>query len=552
MIVINHKLFFAVSAFVSSLVLVPLLFSVRPIGIKKIGIYALGFFIVTFALFLYANFFNDHSVFSLGNYFLTLGVAIQTIGIRKFYNQSSLWLLIVPCTLASEVLGFYFFRIDPHYPSRLKCFTFFLAIFVFIQFYTVVRYGSKSFTNRLLSASLGIEFLVYLIRFSTLFIPHLVPSSPVAFSIIQISYIFVFSAVVPLTAICLMINGAHLLQEKYISEEKKKSQQKTETIGFISHDLRAPLATISGYTAMLLKDANDEQRKSLLSIQRSIDYQLGLVDELQVFSKVELQPLHLKPIPTDLPRLLNEISEYALALCSQQRNSYHYEPFPGLPIAVQMDGNRLQQVLLNLLSNAAKFTHDGAVTLSVTSETASGYCRLYFAVSDTGPGIDLTQGVDIFGAFQQIQATSNSTGLGLFIAQRIVSEMGGTLSVESSPGHGCRFSFNLRVPVSSTGSYRPDARFCTPQPTYPFPAHAAETRPLSPTDIKDHLGNESLEELASYALHGRLTDIENWMERHAKEIAASQFATLLHELLDQFDFAGIHTLALVEQRRSGT
>jgi len=113
MIVINHKLFFAVSAFVSSLVLVPLLFSVRPIGVKKIGIYALGFFIVTFALFLYANFFNDHSVFSLGNYFLTLGVAIQTIGIRKFYNQSSLWLLIVPCTLASEVLGFYFFRIDP-------------------------------------------------------------------------------------------------------------------------------------------------------------------------------------------------------------------------------------------------------------------------------------------------------------------------------------------------------------------------------------------------------------------------------------------------------
>jgi len=185
MIVINHKLFFAVSAFVSSLVLVPLLFSVRPIGIKKIGIYALGFFIVTFALFLYANFFNDHSVFSLGNYFLTLGVAIQTIGIRKFYNQSSLWLLIVPCTLASEVLGFYFFRIDPHYPSRLKCFTFFLAIFVFIQFYTVIRYGSKSFTNRLLSASLGIEFLVYLIRFSTLFIPHLVPSSPLLFQLFR-------------------------------------------------------------------------------------------------------------------------------------------------------------------------------------------------------------------------------------------------------------------------------------------------------------------------------------------------------------------------------
>lgn len=552
--VINHKLFFAVSAFASTLVLIPLLIFIRQIGFKRIGLYALGFFVTTLAVFLYAGWFNDHtSYFSLGNYVLTLGVAIQTIGIRKFYYRPSLWLLIVPCTLISEFLLFWFLRINPNYPNRLTGFTFFLFIFVLIQFLTVIRYSDKSFISRLLSASLAIECLVYLIRCGTLFIPSLVPADPAAFSLIQLAYIFVFSTIVPLTAICLMINGSHLLQEKSIFDAKTKNQQKTETLGYISHDLRAPLATISGYTSLLLNDATDAQRKSLLSIQRNIDYQLGLIDELQAFSKVELQPLTIQPTAIDLPLLLNDISEYTNSLCSLRKNSFCYQPPDGLPRMVHLDGKRLQQVLLNLLSNATKFTHDGMVTLSVTAEPKGDICVLHFAVSDTGIGIDLSQNVDIFGAFQQIQATSGSTGLGLFIAQRIVSAMGGSLSVASTPGEGSTFSFELSAPVvtAPNSGWSDIGPPLSATPPRPLP-QATREAPQARADIDNHIGDEALDELANLALHGRFTDIEHWIERHIKEAAHSPFADALRDLLDQFDFPGIHALTLRSRSHSNT
>ncbi|WP_423454944.1 sensor histidine kinase [Ottowia sp. VDI28] len=415
---------------------------------------------------------------------------------------------------------------------------FFLFIFIFIQFFTVIRHGDKSFINRLLSTSLAIECLVYLIRCVTLFIPSLVPTGPAeSSSFIQIAYIFVFSAVMPLTAICLMINGTHLLQQRSIFDAREKNQQKTETLGYISHDLRAPLMTISGYAELLLNDATEAQRKSLLSIQRNIKYQLGLIDELQVYSKLELTPLAINPTETDFLFLLDDVSEYAITLCSGQKNCFRRQLPERVPKLISLDGNRLKQVLLNLLSNAAKFTHDGVVTLSVSLESEEEGSALHFAVSDTGIGIDLPLDVDIFGALQQIQATSGSTGLGLLIAQRILSAMGSTLRVSSTLGEGSTFSFALSIPAirdsDSNWSVVPqrEARYGE------LPQDPVLTGQALPEEL-------ALNELANLAQHGRLTDIENWIECHCQEAAHAPFVALLNRMLEQFDFSGIQALAL--------
>lgn len=319
-------------------------------------------------------------------------------------------------------------------------------------------------------------------------------------------------------------------------DAQAKDRQKVEVLGYIGHDLRAPLATISGYSALLLADASEKQHKLLQTIQRSVKYQLDLIDELLGYARAELHPLAIEPVATDLPQLLDGISEYASALCSQQNNRFRCQCPDRLPRQIVVDGKRLQQVLLNLISNAAKFTRDGAVTLTVSAGPKGDACILHFTVNDTGIGIDLSQGVDIFGAFQQIQAVNGGTGLGLFIVQRILSAMDGSLSVASVPGQGTTFSFDLPAPVIGASDSAWSA--LTPRETVPG---GPSTRPAVPGHAMP--ADRALDELASLASHGRLTDIGLWIERHANEAAHAPFIAVLHELLERLDFSGIRALA---------
>ncbi|WP_312463400.1 ATP-binding protein [Comamonas sp.] len=128
-----------------------------------------------------------------------------------------------------------------------------------------------------------------------------------------------------------------------------------------------------------------------------------------------------------------------------------------------------------------------------------------FAVSDTGIGIDLDRGIGIFGAFQQMQEENGSTGLGLFIAQRILSAMGGSLSVTSTAGAGTTFSFSFLAPVIEGPSAEWPVLARTPMQPATQTGDAAPTPNALPAD-------QALEELAHLALHGRLTDIERWIE----------------------------------------
>lgn len=336
-------------------------------------------------------------------------------------------------------------------------------------------------------------------------------------------------------AFCNMhVSALHSDLRAALADIKAKAHQKVEILGYIGHDLRAPLATISGYSSLLLADAHEKQRKHLLTIQRSVKYQLHLIDELLEYAKAELQPLTIRPVTTDLPRLLDDISDYAVALCAQQNNRFRYHPSERMPRQIGLDGKRMQQVLLNLLSNAAKFTRDGVVTLSVTARREGRACVLSFAVSDTGIGIDMSRNVDIFGAFQQMHAASGSTGLGLFIAQRIVSAMGGTLSVASMAGQGATFSFALSVPVDASDADWPVVAQRETEPGEPSPM------PAIPRHVMP--GDHALDELASLALQGRVTDIEHWIERHADEATYAAFMALLLDLLERLDFRGIHAL----------
>ncbi|WP_420213115.1 sensor histidine kinase [Burkholderia aenigmatica] len=318
-------------------------------------------------------------------------------------------------------------------------------------------------------------------------------------------------------------------------------QQKIETLGYVSHDLRAPLSTINGYAKLLLQSATRGQAQLIRSIDRSIRYQLALIDELLAFTKAELQPLGVAPDATDLPGLLDDIGHYALALCAQQDNRFVYRPATPLPRTVSIDGMRLQQVLLNLLSNASKFTRDGTVTLSIHASREGDTWRLLFEVADTGIGIDISGTRDIFRAYQQVQAVNGGTGLGLFIAQRIVGAMGGELAVASQPGAGTAFSFAIVAPAVG------HALVPAPELVRRFhPDRDAESNRAAPP--MQGPPDDALAELIRLADNGQLTDIEDWLGQYADEPDYAAFVQDVRERLDALDLTAIGKRAGALQR----
>ncbi|KAE8756478.1 MULTISPECIES: sensor histidine kinase [Paraburkholderia] len=321
---------------------------------------------------------------------------------------------------------------------------------------------------------------------------------------------------------------------------EEKNQQLIETLGYVSHDLRAPLATITGYARQLRDLADSKQVRPIQAIERSVNYQLGLIDELVGYAKTELQPLDIAPVATNLPALLDDIAEYALALCAQLNNQFNYQALTSLPRRLTIDGRRLQQVLLNLLSNASKFTRDGFVTMTVSARLQDDQWHMSFEVADTGIGIDIEAQSKLFTAFRQIQAVNGSTGLGLIIAQRIVNTMGGDLRVSSAPQRGTSFSFGLIAPITEDTDASPSnvAQYSS--------GGSAHIRPQRKHGFAVSAPPESdRQELAVLAKDGRLTDIERWIENMIRiHPSCAAFLTEMRRCLEALDFAGIEALAL--------
>lgn len=292
----------------------------------------------------------------------------------------------------------------------------------------------------------------------------------------------------------------------------EKNRQKTELLAYISHDLRAPLATIVGYAQLLHEGARHNQNPHIDAIVRSTNYQMMLIDELLHYSRAELKPLALTAVPTNTATLLDDIAQQAISLCRQQNNRFECRAASPLPETTLLDGKRLQQVLLNLLSNATKFTRHGVISLHINAEDeeAGNAWRLRCAVSDTGMGIDAEQQATIFKAFEQAKFRPDGVGLGLFIAQNIVEEMGGKLQLQSELDKGSTFSFEIRVssPDHQTIAWSP--------PAYDFvnPAATDTPEPTRPDPVQSgRLPASDCMELAMLARDGNLTEIESWLAR---------------------------------------
>ncbi|MCB1894330.1 MAG: hypothetical protein H6945_07895 [Zoogloeaceae bacterium] len=233
---------------------------------------------------------------------------------------------------------------------------------------------------------------------------------------------------------------------------------KTRFMANVTHELRTPLNAILGYTQLYKQDAPlmAGHGEGISSIDRSAEHLLMMINDILDFSRMGADKLALHPAEVALPSLLETLVEMMEVRARLKGIRLERQFQPGLPAVVLVDEKRLRQVLLNLLGNAVKFTERGGVLFSVerVGHGGDGKARLRFGVLDSGIGIGPSELDSIFIAFRQIDnpiTRAEGSGLGLTISQQLVGLMGSELRVESEPGVGSHFWFDIDVAVLTEG-----------------------------------------------------------------------------------------------------
>ena len=227
------------------------------------------------------------------------------------------------------------------------------------------------------------------------------------------------------------------------------SERKSQFLASMSHELRTPLNAIIGLTEMMVTNAarfgTDKAQEPLRRVNAAGTHLLGLINEVLDLSKIEAGKLELNPEPVNLARLIDEVIGTAGQLAEKNNNRLVVDGAGNLgPITT--DPMRLKQILLNLLSNACKFTKQGEVALHVR-KVVDGHDCIELAVADSGIGMTAEQQAKLFQDFTQADSLTarryGGTGLGLALSRKLARMMGGDVTVTSEPGKGSVFTVRL-------------------------------------------------------------------------------------------------------------
>jgi PAS domain S-box-containing protein len=257
------------------------------------------------------------------------------------------------------------------------------------------------------------------------------------------------------------------------------NRAKSEFLAMISHEIRTPINGIMGMLDLTLDTSlGDEQRDQLGMARSAIDGLRAILDDVLDFSKIEAGRMQLEHAPFSLGQVIDQVVRTVSLRAKRKGLEVLVEDLTGIPDRLMGDASRLSQVLLNLVSNAVKFTDQGTIRIgAATHRLVDQRVRLHAFVADTGPGIPEAKRQAIFQVFEQIDQSltrrHGGTGLGLALCSRLVKLMGGEIWVDGQVGVGSTFHFCLELDVDRTSA---------PPPDQPAPAAAAKPASVVPPE----------------------------------------------------------------------
>ncbi|NJS11995.1 MAG: response regulator [Microcoleus sp. CSU_2_2] len=280
--------------------------------------------------------------------------------------------------------------------------------------------------------------------------------------------------------------------QKAVVAADKANRAKSEFLANMSHELRTPLNAILGFSQVMVRDSslNDRHQQHLEIINRAGEHLLALINDILEMSKIEAGRSQLNEISFNLMHLLETLEEMFRLKAESKKLQLNFEVVDGVPHFVNGDEGKLRQILINLVGNAIKFTETGSVTLRVKKKVEESLAvetavhkrealasptsftpeansirpvlLLQFEIEDTGSGIAAEEMNKLFEPFEQTktgQKSQQGTGLGLSISRKFVQMMGGDITINSIPGLGSKFAFDLEIKLAD----RIDVKMVKPQ-----------------------------------------------------------------------------------------